>query len=225
MKLQQPVGKNHGFSIIEIMTVVIIISLIITAALPGYENFVRNNQSFIIASRLEGSLRLAQGEAIKRGIPVTICPIENFDPTTAFNESSEQYPCADTTTWNAWKVFADPNFNAEEDFSDGWPIIEYVGGDIPPDTVVSNISGPITYDPLGFANVNPSTTRAGWTWSSTYSSGEWQWSNTYNSEYTGDYTDRLFSVVPSGCTGNNARLLEVSQNGVVTVSNIDCYGI
>lgn len=220
------VGKKHfGFSVIEIMTVVIIISLLITAALPGYENFVRNNQAFIIASRLESSLRLAQGEAIKRGVPVTVCPIVNFNPTAAPDENSEQYPCSNSTTWDAWKVFADPDFDATEDFSNGWPIVQYVGGDIPEDTITSNIAGPITYDPMGFANVNPSTTRAGWTWSSAFSSGEWQWSYTYDSAYTGEYGDRLFTIVPNGCTGNNARLVTVSQNGVIAISNTTCYGI
>ena len=226
MLKQPPVGRKQlGFSIVEIMTVVIIISLLITAGLPGYENFVRNNQAFIIASRLESSLRLAQGEAIKRGLPVTVCPISKFNPTAAPNEDSEQYPCESSTTWDAWKVFADPNFNATEDFSNGWPIVQYVGGDIPPGTVTSNMSGPITYDPMGFANLNPSTTRAGWTWSSAFDSGEWQWSYTYDSEYAGAYGDRLFTIVPDGCTGNNARLVTISQNGVIAISNTDCYGI
>lgn len=227
MKQLRHAGKNKSsaFSIVEIMTVVIIISLLITAAIPGYESFVRNSQAFILAGRLESSLRLAQAEAIKHGIPVTICPITNFNPTEDFADDTEEYPCASTTTWNAWKIFLDPNFDATEDFTDGWPIIQYVGGDIPTDSITSNIAGPITYGPLGFANVNPSVTRAGWTWSSAYSSGEWSWSYTFNSAYGGSYSDRLFTIVPDGCSGNNARLIEVSPNGVIIISNIDCYGI
>ncbi len=119
----------------------------------------------------------------------------------------------------------DPNFNATEVFTDGWPIIQYVGGDIPTDSVTSNVSGHITYDPMGFANLNPQVTRAGWTWSSTLSSGDWVWSYTYGSAYNGTYSDRIFTIEPAGCTGNNARLVEVTQNGVITISNADCYGI
>lgn len=227
MQQQLPAGNEikRGFTVIEIMTVVIIVSLLITAAIPGYENFVRNNQAFVLASRLEASLRLAQGEAIRLGIPVTVCPITNFDPTGAFVQDTEQYPCDSGTTWNAWKVFQDPNFDATEDFSNGWPIIQYVGGDVPTGSITTNIAGPITFDPMGFANLNVGTTRAGWTWSSAFTSGEWQWSYAYNSAYTGSYTDRLFTVVPEGCTGNNARIVDVSQNGVITVSIVDCFGI
>lgn len=224
MRTQPHVGKNHtqAFTIVEIMTVVIILSLLITAAIPSYENFVRNNQAFIMVSRLESSLRLAQSEAIKQGIPVTVCPISStFNPTTDFNQSIEQWPCQNTTTWDAWKVFTDPHFNATEDFANGWPILEYVGGDIPTGSITTNIASPITFDPMGFANINPSTTRSGWTWSSSYSSGEWQWSYNYGSTYGGTYY-RLFTIIPTGCTGQNARLLEISQNGVITISNTDC---
>lgn len=214
-----------GFTVVEMMTVVIIISLLLTAAIPGYENFVRNNQAFILASRLESSLRLAQSEAIKQGIPVTVCPISStFNPTADFNQSQEEWPCQNTATWNAWKVFSDPNFDFSEDFSDGWPIIKYVGGDIPPNSITSNISGPITFDAMGFANIDPAGTRSGWSWSNSFSSGEWQWSYTYSSAYTGSYY-RLFTIVPPGCTGQNARALEITQNGVITVANIDCYGM
>ncbi|HSX19716.1 MAG TPA: GspH/FimT family pseudopilin [Gammaproteobacteria bacterium] len=229
MRQQPRAGKRlkKGFTIIEILTVVIIVSLLMTAAIPGYENFVRNNQAFIIASRLEDSLRLAQGEAIRLGIPVSVCPITGFNPTAALNQASEQYPCQNTTTWDAWKVFSDASNNGVENFSNGWPVIQYVGGDIPAGSVVSNVAGRITYDPLGFAVTNPTVTRtsSNWTWSSSYVSGQWTWSYSFVGAYGGSYGDRFFSITPLGCTGNNARLLDLAQNGSITISNIDCYGL
>lgn len=224
MRQRLPAGKKRGFTIIEIMTVVVIASLLIVATFPGYENFIRNNEAFIAASRLAEALRLAKAEAIKYGIPVTVCPISaNFNPTAAFNEASEEWPCQNTTAWDAWKVFKDPNFNGVENFSAGWPVIKYYG-DVDPGTITSNLSGRITFDPLGFANIQPATTRAGWTWSTFYFSGEWQWTYTYASAYSGSYY-RLFTVVPEGCTGKNAKSVEITQNGVITIDNIDCYGI
>lgn len=223
MQPQLHAGKiiKLGFSILELMTVVAIVGLLITAVLPGYANFVRNNQAFIAASKVESALRLAQGEAIKRGIPVTVCPISSdINLASSFNSSIEQFPCLDTTTWDAWKVFVDPNMDEAEDLSNGWPIIQYFS-DIQPGTIISNVSAPITFDPMGFANINPNVTRTGWTWSSSYSSGEWQWSYSYGSEYTGVY-ERVFTISPIGCTGQNARLVTVTQNGVITIVNTDC---
>ncbi len=223
MQQRLPAGKNliYGFSIIELMTVIAIVSLLITAVLPGYQNFVRNNQAFVLASRIESALRLAQGEAIKRGIPVTVCPISsNVNLATTFSNSTEEYPCLTTTGWNAWKVIADPNMDAAEDFSDGWPVIKYFG-DVPPSSIISNVSGPITFDPMGFANINLNVTRTGWTWSNSYNSGEWQWGYSYGSGYTGSY-ERVFTITPIGCTGQNARLVTVTQNGVITIVNSAC---
>lgn len=223
MKLQLSVGKikNYGFTVVEIMLVVAIIALLMTAAVPSLESMLRNNQSMSIASKLVASLRLAKAEAIKRGIPVTVCPINPaFTVSAAFNEAVEQWPCQNSTNWTAWKVMTDPGFNATENFSDGWPVLQYVGNN-PTGTISSNLAGPITFDPMGFANIQPATTRSGWTWSSSYSSGEWQWSNSYVSAYGGTYY-RVFTVTPAGCTGKNARAIEVTQNGVITISNVAC---
>jgi len=213
--------KQLGFTIVEIMTVVIISALLLTIAIPGYENIMRNNEAYVLASRLSSSLNLARAEAIKKGIPVTVCPISStFNATSPFNETTEQWPCQGITAWDAWKVFDDPNFSAVENFSNGWPIIQYVGNN-PAGTMTSNISGPITFDPMGFTNLNPSASRSGWTWSSSYSSGEWQWSYAYNSAYTGSYS-RVFTIAPAGCTGNNALSVTVSQNGVISTTNTGC---
>lgn len=224
MRQLQHVGKiNSGFSLVEILTVVIISAILITAAIPGYESFVRNNESLVMASRLASSLRLARAEAIKTGIPVTVCPIDSsFNPTTAFDQTTEQWPCQDIITWDAWKVFRDADFNATEDFTNGWPIIEYVGGNNQPGAITSSISGPITFDPNGFANLNPTVTRSGWTWSASPSGGDWSWSNTYGSDYGGSYPDRTFTITPAGCSGNNARSVDVTQNGMITVTQIGC---
>ena len=223
MQLQRFVGKSKtlAFTIVEIMTVVVIVALLITAAIPSYESLLRNTQSTAIASKLAASMRLAKTEAIKRGIPVTVCPISpSFTVSAAFNESVEQWPCQNSTDWTAWKVFIDPAFTGTENFSAGWPILEYVGNN-PADTISSNLSGRVTFDQMGFANIQPATTRSGWTWSSSYSSGEWSWSYNFVSAYGGSYY-RVFTITPNGCTGNNARTVEVNQNGVITVTNGAC---
>lgn len=215
-------AKQAGFSIVELMTVVFISALLLAVALPSYENFVQNNASISMASRLATAMRVAQAEAIKRGIPVTICPISStFNPTAAFNESTEEWPCQATTSWDAWKIFVDPNLDATEDFSNGWPVIAYVKN-TEDGVITSNISGPVTFDPMGFANIDPSATRTGWTWSNSYNgSGEWNWSYAYTSSYTGSYY-RVFVIAPPGCTGDNGRSVEINQNGLIVVSNSAC---
>lgn len=210
----------HGFTIVEVLTVVAIIAILLTAAIAGYENFVSNNQASIIASRLADSLRLAQSQAVRTGLPITVCPISPEATDDSFVDSAlDGYTCLDSTEWDAWKVFIDPNFAGVGD--GGSLLIDFVGGH-PVGAVVSNISGPIIFDTFGFANINPVESRSGWSWNSSMDS-DWTWSYTYSSEYTGDYY-RVFMVVPPGCTGNNARAVEVTQNGLIIINHVDCYG-
>ncbi len=225
--MQLNAGKQLGFTIIELLAMLLIITIMLIGVVPGYQDMIRNTQATSMADRLVQSLRLAQSEAIKRGVPVTVCPISaSFDPATAFEvdedlAASEQWPCQNTSTWSAWKVFVDPQFNSTENYTGGTsPIIMYVRNEVA-GSITANISGPITYDPLGFANINPATTRSGWTWSSSYSSGEWAWTNTYSSSYAGTYY-RAFTVTPDGCTGDNGRLIEINQTGAITTSSANC---
>lgn len=226
MKAQLSVGKKLGFTLVEMLAVILIVTIMIIGVVPGYQDMIRNTQATTMADRLAQSLRLAQSEAIKRGVPVTVCPISaSFDPATAFDTNedlatSEQWPCVDTSTWSAWKVFVDPNFDAVEDYTDGSPIILYVKNEIA-GSITANVSGSLTYDPMGFANINPSSTRSGWTWSSSFGSGEWSWSYGYSSEYSGAYY-RAFTVTPDGCTGNHGRLVEINQTGLVTTNSATC---
>lgn len=221
MKIQLNVGKQFGFTIVEMLALIVMLTILVTGVVPGYQDLVRNTQATTITDRLAESFRIAQSEAIKRGVPVTVCPISgDFNPTGDFDEGTEQWPCVDTNNWNAWKVFADPNFDGAENFDDGWPIILYVKNDIQ-DSITSNIAARITYDPMGFANINPTDTRSGWSWSGSYSSGEWGWSYGYSSDYSGAYY-RAFTVTPDGCTGNNGRLLEITQTGTIKITNTTC---
>lgn len=226
MQAPRNVGKSeNAFTIVEMMTVVAIVAIMFTAALPGYENFVRNNEANVLASRLADSFRLAQAAAIREGIPVSVCPIDgDFVAETAFeNTTTDTYPCISSTTWDAWKVFIDPGFNATVDETNtGWGAKEFV--DVyQKDTITTNINSPITFDVFGFANLDPANSRSGWSWSNSFNIYEWSWAYTYSSAYSGDYY-RVFMIVPPGCTGNNARAVEITQNGVITITNVDCYG-
>ena len=197
--------KSRGFTIVEMMTVVVIMTLLITAAIPGYQNFVRNNEAIALATRLASSFRLAKGEAIKRGKSVSICPIA--PGSTPADPTLSSDICSDTLDWDAWKVYEDTDGNSDDNGSE--PIIRYVE-DIPPGTIKTNIAGSLLFDPMGFAQVTP-TNVSSWSWWGNYS-------------YSRD-TDisRVFHIIPQGCTGRNARTVEVMNNGTITVSISDCY--
>ena len=63
MQTQLRVGKKStAFTIVEIMTVIVIMAILIAAGIPAMESMLRNTQSITTASRLASSLRLAKWE-------------------------------------------------------------------------------------------------------------------------------------------------------------------
>jgi len=63
-----------GFTLIELITVLSILAISITLAVPSFKSFMQNNQASSEAHKLLASFFLARSEAVKRGVRVTMCP-------------------------------------------------------------------------------------------------------------------------------------------------------
>ena len=59
--------RNHGYSLIEILTVVAIIGIIALCAVPAFANFRRRMSVIAAAEQLRGILRLTRSRAIATG--------------------------------------------------------------------------------------------------------------------------------------------------------------
>jgi type IV fimbrial biogenesis protein FimT len=87
----------HGFTLVELMVVVALIAILLAVAVPSFKSVVQRNR---IATQLNGFISdvgLARSEAIKRGLPVSLCA------------SSDGANCLETNTWHlGWMMFFDP---------------------------------------------------------------------------------------------------------------------
>lgn len=129
----------HGFTLIEIMVVVIILGVVLALAVPSYTGAVNGSRLAGTANELLASLRQARAEAIRRNQRVVVCP------------SVDGNSC--TTNWNAgWLVFEDAN--RDDAVSTGEEVISVAapaaGTQVLPSPAVS-ATHRVRYSPDGFA--------------------------------------------------------------------------
>lgn len=63
-----------GFTLVELMIVVSVLAILVAAALPNYNDFVKNQRVKTASFELFSSLVLARSEALTRNSAVTVAP-------------------------------------------------------------------------------------------------------------------------------------------------------
>ena len=61
---------SHGFSIIELMVAIAIMSVLMAIALPAFSDYIRNVKVRTEAEAFVSGLQLARAEAVRRNVPV-----------------------------------------------------------------------------------------------------------------------------------------------------------
>jgi len=93
-----------GFTLIELMVALTVGAVLTGLAVSSFKYVTNSNRLASEVNALLGDMEYARAQAIKEGLPVTIC--------TSTNGTS----CAGTTTWQfGWIVFDDPNGNKTVD--------------------------------------------------------------------------------------------------------------
>ena len=110
--------QSRGFSLTELMIVLVILGVLLTVALPGFRNLALATRLTNYANELVASVYLARGEAIKRNTDVRLCA------------STDGASCATAGGWAQGWIILDPNDVVLKDhgaLSDGFSMIESSG--------------------------------------------------------------------------------------------------
>lgn len=103
-----------GFTLIELMVSIAMLSILLAIAVPSYQALVVNNRLATQTNEFVATLTLARSEAVKRGTRVTVC------------KSSDQSACTTTGDWTqGWLVFADDD--SDGTFDTGEPLLQVHG--------------------------------------------------------------------------------------------------
>ena len=96
--------KDFGYTLIELMAMLVVISLLLTVGVPMMNVFFESNRMISNTNEIVGGLHVARSEAIKQHQRITLC------------QSDNQVSCTGNGQWeDGWIVFQDPNGNATVD--------------------------------------------------------------------------------------------------------------
>lgn len=95
--MQYPNPRPNGFTTIELLTGVLIATILVTSAAPGFVQVATNNRMTAHANQLITALALAKSTAVSQGKRVTLCA------------STDQSTCAASSSdWRyGWVLFID----------------------------------------------------------------------------------------------------------------------
>lgn len=66
-------GKEKGFTLIELMVTVAVLVIVLSIAIPSFSNMLLNNRISTTAYEVQAAMQLARSEAVQRKRVVTLC--------------------------------------------------------------------------------------------------------------------------------------------------------
>ena len=95
--------KEPGFTLVELLITIVVITVLLAAGVPAFKDFIKNNRVTAQTNDLISAIQLARSEALKRGSNTVVCASKN------------QTDCADDKdAWaDGWIVFSDVDSDNE----------------------------------------------------------------------------------------------------------------
>ncbi|MDZ7752605.1 MAG: GspH/FimT family pseudopilin [Gammaproteobacteria bacterium] len=104
----------RGFTIIELMITILIVSILLAIGVPSMQTLIMNNRLTSSANNFLTELNLARSEAIKRGVQVVVCR------TNAPNADPPVCGAGTANTWtDGWITFVNDNDVLAAAYDDG----------------------------------------------------------------------------------------------------------
>jgi type IV fimbrial biogenesis protein FimT len=138
-------NTQHGFTMVEMVVVICIVSILIATGVPSYRYITTSNRIAAEINALVGDLQFARAQAIKEGRTVTVCA--SNDGLTCIGAGS---------AWTTgWIVFLDANSNGTYDAGTDGTAMRVQGGVTTDSLVADSSTTSVTFNREGFATGLP----------------------------------------------------------------------
>ncbi len=95
-------GAQSGFTLLELMVVVVVLALLLAIAVPSFEATINNNRLAGASNELMASIQTARMEAVRRNARAAVCLSAN---------AKDSAPTCSNADVNGWITFLDVNKN------------------------------------------------------------------------------------------------------------------
>jgi type IV fimbrial biogenesis protein FimT len=132
--------REGGFTIVEAMVVIAISAILMGLAAPSMRNLIESNSVSDSVDSLMGSIAFARAEAIKRGVPVALCPSDAATTGTV--------ACETGTAWNkGWIVFV--NYAGDGALATNDSVLRVQGSFTKNGAITIGSAGTLVFKPMG----------------------------------------------------------------------------
>jgi type IV fimbrial biogenesis protein FimT len=134
-----------GFTLIEMLVTIAIAAILMSMAVPSMRNLIERNSVAASVNSFVGAIGHARAEAIRRGLPVTLC-------RSADAETSATPVCSADPGWQAgWMAFVDLDGDGVFESGQGDSLLRVQGSLDKSGTIVQgNSEGGASYASLRF---------------------------------------------------------------------------
>lgn len=137
--------KEQGVTLIELLVTLVVLSILLTIAVPGFQNFTRNSRLTSVANEMASALNLARSEAIRRGKTVTLCK----------SNANASSPSCDGTNWtDGWLVFVGTSGAGDTDSANHIKVGQINAADVQISTGGSGFDSGVSFSANGASNAS-----------------------------------------------------------------------
>jgi type IV fimbrial biogenesis protein FimT len=194
-----------GFTLVELLITIVVVSILLAAGVPAFKDFIKNNRVTAQTNDLVSAIQLARSEALKRGVNTVVCA------------SQDQKTCTeDKNTWaDGWIVYSDfdPGDGTDPvvgsgicDDEKGEDCIMKTSNGLSEGSSLTATADRLCFLPTGLPGTNSSTDPASCT------------------TEMSNVTDFKFTLEAKNCEKNQAREITVKKQGHTLVSTCTCGG-
>ncbi len=142
--------NHHGFTLVELMTVITIATILISVAIPSLSSVYEAQRANMNIRKIQQSLQFARNAAINYNVRVTVCPIDNNQCSN--NWSSGLVVFSDSGTrrtldGNDKILYQTGEFNPQDIVLYNRPAVHFY-----PDGIASGSNGTLRYCPSNPSN-------------------------------------------------------------------------